>query len=123
MTRIPVLLIGLALISSCTNKDKIPANVLKPAKMQAVLWDVIKADAFTTEFIKKDTAKNAVAENAKLQQQIFTIHNISLADFYSSYDYYKTNSTAFKKIIDSMVQQAERNKYIKTAPLGQKANE
>jgi Domain of unknown function (DUF4296) len=114
------LLAGLALLGSCGCKDKLPAGVLKPEKMQAVLWDVIKADVFTTEFIKKDSSKNAAAENVKLQQQIFGIHKISKADFYKSYDYYKSNTEAFKKVIDSMVARAERNKYIKTqTPLAQ----
>jgi hypothetical protein len=117
MRPIIILLISLFLINSCGNKDKLPAGLLKPDKMQAVLWDVIKADVFTTEFIKKDSAKNAAAENLKLQQQIFAIHKISKADFYNSYDYYKLNSTAFKKIIDSMIAQAERNHYNKTQPL------
>ena len=82
--------------------------------MQAVLWDVIKAEAFTTDYIKKDSAKNAAAENLKLQQQIFAIHKISKADFYNSYDYYKTNTVVFKKIVDSMIAKAERNKYTNT---------
>ena len=111
MRRIIILLAGLALIASCANKDKVPDGILKPEKMQAVLWDVIKADAFTAEFIKKDSAKNAAAENLKLQQQIFAIHKISKADFYNSYDYYKSNTVVFKKIVDSMVAQAERKKY------------
>jgi hypothetical protein len=114
MRRIIMLLAGLFLINSCGNKEKLPANVLKPEKMQAVLWDVIKADVFTTEFIKKDSAKNAVAENLKLQQQVFAIHKITKADFYRSYDYYKMNTVEFKKVIDSMVARAERNRYNKT---------
>jgi hypothetical protein len=117
MRLIIILLTSLFLISSCGNKDKLPAGILKPDKMQAVLWDVIKADVFTAEFIKKDTAKNAAAENLKLQQQIFAIHKISKAGFYNSYDYYKLNSTAFKKIIDSMITLAERNHYNKTQSL------
>jgi hypothetical protein len=117
MMKIPILFIGLALLSSCENKDKLPAGVLKPEKMQAVLWDVIKADVFTTDFIKKDSSKNPAAENLKLQQQIFAIHKISKADFYTSYDYYKTNTVEFKKIIDSMVSQAERKKELKTKAL------
>lgn len=100
----------LVLLISCGNKDKIPPGILKPEKMQAVLWDVIKADAYTTEFIKNDTAKNAEVENIKLQQKIFAIHKITKADFYSSYDYYKTNTPLFKKMLDSMIAQAERNK-------------
>ncbi|MEP7236224.1 MAG: DUF4296 domain-containing protein [Ferruginibacter sp.] len=112
---IPVLF----LFISCGNKDKVPSDILKPEKMQAVLWDVIKADAYTTEFIKNDTAKNAEAENIKLQQQIFAIHKITKADFYNSYDYYKSNTVLFKKMLDSMILQAERNKNtkVKTKPL------
>ncbi len=113
MMKIIILFIGLALMNSCGNKDQLPAGVLKPEKMQAVLWDVIKADVFTTDFIKKDSSKNATAENLKLQQQIFAIHKITKADFYTSYDYYKTNTVEFKKIIDSMVTQAERKKELK----------
>ena len=114
MIRMIILLAGLALVGSCTNKDKMPEGILKPEKMQAVLWDVIKADVFTTDFIKKDTAKNAAAENLKLQQQIFAIHKITKADFYNSYDYYKTNTVVFRKIVDSMIAQAERNKFTTT---------
>jgi hypothetical protein len=113
-TSIIALLACLAIFSSCGNKDKLPAGILKPEKMQAVLWDVIKAEAFTNEFIKKDSAKNAAAENLKLQQQIFAIHKISKTDFYNSYDYYKLNTVVFKKIVDSMIAQAERKKYNNT---------
>jgi hypothetical protein len=113
MRKIPILLIGLALLSSCGNKEKLPAGILKPEKMQAVLWDVIKAEVYTSDFIKKDSSKNATTENLKLHQQIFAIHKITRADFYTSYDYYKTNTVEFRKIIDSMVTQAERKKDIK----------
>jgi Domain of unknown function (DUF4296) len=116
MRKISILLVGLSLLSSCGNKDKLPEGVLKPEKMQAVLWDVIKADVFTTEFIKRDTSKNAPAEHLKLQQQIFAIHKVTRADFYSSYDYYKANTVEFKKIVDSLVVQTERKKNIKTQP-------
>ena len=114
MRRIIILLAWLALIGSCSNKEKIPDGILKPEKMNAVLWDVIKADVFTAEFIKKDSTKNAAAENLKLQQQIFAIHKISKADFYNSYDYYKSNTVVFKKIVDSMIAQAERKKIFNT---------
>jgi hypothetical protein len=117
MMKMIFLLMGLSLLSSCGNKDQPPAGVLKPEKMQAVLWDVIKADVFTRDYIKKDTSKNDTAENLKLQQQIFAIHKITRADFYTSYDYYKTNTVEFKKIIDSMVVQAERKKSDTTRPI------
>jgi hypothetical protein len=95
---------------SCGNKNKIPEGVLKPGKMQSVLWDVIKADAFTAEIIRKDSSKKTADVNLKLQQEIFTIHKITRNDFYKSYDYYKENPGKLKVIMDSMIIQAERNK-------------
>jgi hypothetical protein len=113
MMRIIILLAGLVLMNSCDSKNKIPAGILKPDKMEAVLWDVIKAEVFTAEFIKKDSSKNATAENLKLQQEIFALHKISKADFYKSYYYYRTNTEIFKKVMDSMTVRAERNRYEK----------
>ena len=111
MIRICFLFLSLIIFFSCRNKNDIPSGILKPEKMQVVLWDVIKADAFTTEFIKKDSTKNAVLENLKLQKQIFAIHHISKEEFYKSYDYYKLNSVKLKIILDSMLVTAERDRY------------
>jgi len=97
-------------LASCGKKDKIPPGILEPDKMQAVLWDVIRADAFTTGFIKKDSAKNATAENVALQQKIFSIHHVSKEDFYKSYDYYKSNTVIMKDMIDTMLKRAERDR-------------
>ena len=96
---------------SCGNKDKIPSGILKPDKMQAVLWDIIRADAFTSEIIKNDSAKNATEENVKLQQKVFSIHQVTKNDFYKSYAYYKSNPGKLKVMMDSMIIQAERNRY------------
>jgi Domain of unknown function (DUF4296) len=108
-----ILLFGLAVLCSCGNNDDLPAGVLKPQKMQAVMWDVIRADVFTADFIKKDSSKNAAAENLKLQQQVFAIHKITSKEFYSSYDYYLSHTAEFKILIDSMVIQAERKNIVK----------
>ncbi len=116
MMRIFLFIVVLAVLNSCGKKDEIPEGILKPEKMQVVLWDVIKADAFTTNFIARDSSKNAAAENLKLQQQVFAIHKISKADFYNSYDYYKTHTPLFTKILDSMIKKTDRNKIQTTIP-------
>lgn len=110
MMRNSIVFFCLITFISCGNKNKIPAGVLVPDKMQAVLWDVIKADAYTAEIIRKDSAKKATDVNLKLQQEIFSIHKITREDFYKSYDYYKGNPGKLKTIMDSMIIQAERNK-------------
>lgn len=117
MIRLIIYLSGLVILYSCGNKNKIPTGILMQDKMQAVLWDVIRADAFTEEFIKKDTSKNAVTENLKLQQQIFAIHKVTREDFYNSYDYYKKNTAVFKIILDSIIARNERNTKINLQPL------
>ena len=117
MIRLIMLLLVSGSLISCGNSDKRPADVLEPKKMQAVLWDIIKADAFTTQYIKNDSAKNAVEENLKLQQQVFAIHKISKADFYKSYDYYQSHTTEFKVLLDSMIAQAQRGKNLNVPPL------
>ena len=107
----------LAFLLSCGNKSELPPGILKSDKMQAVLWDIIRADTFTTEYIKRDSAKNDVEENLKLQQQIFAMHHVSKEDFYKSFEYYKRNSGLMKTIIDSMVSQADKKRTSKTGPV------
>lgn len=116
MMRINILFFVLFLLTSCKGDSNAPDDILEPDKMQTVLWDVIKADAFTAEFIKKDTLKNATDENLKLQQQIFAIHKISKDDFYKSYEYYQNNPIQFKILLDSMITRAERMNQAKTTP-------
>jgi len=117
MMRIFILLLCslAAVCSSCRDKNKIPEGILKPDKMQAVMWDVVRADIFTRDFIIKDTAKNATEENLKLQQEIFAIHHISKEDFYKSYNYYNLNTGLMKAVMDSMINKAEKKKE-KTKP-------
>ena len=119
MIRICMVFFCLIIFISCGNKNKIPPGILKPDKMQVVLWDVIKADAFTREFIKKDSSKDAVHENLKLQEEIFAIHHISKQDFYTSYNYYKSNPGHLKIMIDSIIAKGERDKFrnLKAKPL------
>lgn len=92
----------LLLIFSCS-KSKIPEGILKPEKMQAVFWDYIRADVFTNEFIKKDSAKNIQIENARLQQQVFKLHNTTKETFYKSYEYYLQHQGLMKDMMDTMM--------------------
>ncbi len=94
----------------CTNKEKKYSGILDREKMQAVLWDIIEADVFTEQFIKKDSLKNAAVENAQLQNKIFSIHQVSKADFYKSYEYYLLHTSEMRILLDSMTTKAERDR-------------
>ncbi|MBK7433660.1 MAG: DUF4296 domain-containing protein [Chitinophagaceae bacterium] len=100
----------LATMLSCNDRSARKARILPPEKMSTVLWDVIRVDAFTTSFIRKDTTRDPVLENARLQQRVFAEHQVSREDFYASFEYYKKNSAQFKPIMDSMVIRKTREK-------------
>ena len=104
-------IIIISCIFSCKNKDDASLGILKFDKMQAVLWDVIQAEALTVQFIKKDSLLNAPLENLKLQQQIFSEHQTNKEEFYKSYQYYSGHIQLMRSLLDSMTTMAERNKY------------
>lgn len=98
-------------LAGCGDKDGLPSGILKKEKMQALLWDFIQAESYTTLIIKKDSLKNAAIENAKLQQQIFAINNVSKEEFYNSYDYYSRHAELMRPMLDSISSKGEREKY------------
>lgn len=109
-----IVLIAALFLFSCGNKNEIPKGILKPAKMQIVLWDILREDAFTNDFIKKDSAKKPEVESVKLQQRIFAMHKVTKAEFYDSYKFYLNHTELLQPLLDSMIAKAEKNKYSDT---------
>lgn len=111
-----IVLIGVFIFSfvflySCGDKQQAErGKILSAEKMQIVLWDVLQADAFTQNFVKKDSSKRDTIENAALQRKIFELHKITKEDFYSSYNFYAAQPDVMKKMLDSIAAKAERNR-------------
>ena len=101
-------LIWLLLITvvSCS-KSRVPKDILPPEKMQAVYWDYLKVDVFVNDYVRRDSGKNLEIESARLQNQVFQLHNISRKQFYSSYDYYLHNPGTFKPILDTLIKRRQ----------------
>lgn len=81
----------------------IPKDILKPEKMQAVYWDYLKADIFANEYITRDSSLDDSLENARLQLQVFKLHNITRQEFYKSYEYYLNHRDLMKDMLDTML--------------------
>ena len=107
--KVGMILLGLICLIGCSGNDDFP-GLLDKEKMQAVLWDVIGADVFTEQFIKKDSLKKASLENMQLQNKIFALHKVTRDDFYKSYEYYVSHADLMKVMLDSMSARAERNR-------------
>lgn len=88
---------------SCSDKNKLPKDILPREKMEAVLWDMLRAGEFLDGFVfNKDTAVDKVAESEKWYDKIYQLHSISKEQFKKSFAYYKDNLTVLKPILDSL---------------------
>jgi len=96
-------------LGSCKKKER-PDDVMKPDQMQAVLWDVLQANAFVNDFVKKDSGVNIEQQQVKMQMQVFAKHKITKAYFDKSYDWYTKNPAQMQRMLDTLTARAERSK-------------
>jgi hypothetical protein len=99
-------LVCLFLLTACTKKTPI----LEPAKMQAVLWDIIQLEAYSQLIVAPDSVKMNAKKNALLQQKIFFLHGVSKEQYYKSYDFYNARTETMRIILDSITTKADRNR-------------
>jgi hypothetical protein len=97
------------LICSCGNRQARTGKIISSDKMQAVMWDILQAEAYTDFYLKKDSSKMSL-QNAGLQKKIFELHQISKEDFYTSFDFYSNHSGDMRIILDSVSSKAERQR-------------
>ena len=90
-------------IAGCKSKEEIPRNILPQKKMQAVLWDMMRADQFLADYIlNRDTSLKKKTESIKLYQEIFDINKITKENFQQSFAFYQSHPALLKIIMDSI---------------------
>ena len=95
---------------SCTRNNSIPQGIIQPEKMEVILWDCLKADAYCSELLKKESLINDTLENVRLKKIIFKKHQITNKDFNKSYSYYRAHPDLMVVVIDSIIAQQNRDK-------------
>ena len=95
------IIIVLGLVISCSNSD-IPRDVIPPARIRSIIFDLLKADEYLNNFILKDTLLKRDKEAAKLYEQVFQIHKTNSSEFYNSYKYYQAHPDKNKALLDSL---------------------
>ena len=85
-------------------------SILPEEKMQSVIWQLIKADVYTVDFLQKDSNVNAPFKNAELQKSIFEKEKISKEQFQESYDFYIKHPELMKNIFDTILNRNSREK-------------
>ena len=99
-------------IGSCRFSD--PKKVLPPAKMQAVMWDMMQADAITEYYTSRDSALSDLAKHVNNYQNVLAIHKITKEDFKRSLSYYQSHPSKLKVIFDSLQTFTEKTQTIDT---------
>lgn len=106
-----LIIVVLIFCSACTRNDKIPDGIIGKEKMESILWDMIQADRFSTQFLVKDSAKLDVKkETFILYEQVFQINKVTKDEFVKSYKYYLSRPDITRVLFDSLATRANRRK-------------
>ena len=99
------LFVGLA----CSDPEKVPKDIIPKEKMEKVLWDMMLADRYASQFIMRDSLKvNVKEETFKLYDQVFQVNQISKDEFIKSYKYYLNRPDLTKVMFDSLSARGSR---------------
>lgn len=99
-------------IAGCTNRSKIPPDIIPQDKMEKIMWDMVQADRFVNSFIftQKDTLPVKKQQAAIFYEKVFRLHGISRDEFLKSYKYYLGRPELTKLMFDSISSRADRRR-------------
>lgn len=93
----------LVFVLACSSEKTVPANILAPDKMQALLWDLFRASNFVTSYqLPADTTLQRNKEQVKWYNRVLHLHQVTETQFKSSMQYYKTHPNFLATIMDSL---------------------
>lgn len=96
------ILILVIYLAGCINDKKIPNGILPQNEMREIMWDMMRADAYMSDFISKDSTLDIKKEREILYEKIFRLHSTSLDDFNKSVKFYESRPDLLKPIADSL---------------------
>jgi len=98
-----LLLFFVPVFFSCTQANKVPGDIIEPVRMQELMWDLFRSDAFITSFAGKgDSTFKQLKESVLLYRQVFEIHKTNKAEFQKSLTWYQQHPVAMKRIADTL---------------------
>ena len=101
------LLFSFLFLFSC-KESSAPADVLKPEKMKAVMWDLMLAGETADYFVNADSSLRREDEHQQLYGQVLSIHKVTKPVFVKSLRWYQSRPDLFKPIVDSLHYQSIR---------------
>ena len=103
------ILLCLLALTACTNPEHVPGNIIPRDSMQNILFDIMQADQYSTQYLLKDSAKiNVKSETMKLYEEVFRLHHISKTEFDRSFQFYLDHPNIATVMFDSLSARAAR---------------
>jgi hypothetical protein len=102
------ILVCLSFLISCKSGKKTPENIFPPEKMEAVLWDIFRADELAAQLKTNDSTKTAIQWHTGLYDQVFKLHNVSKLDFKKSFDFYQSRPDLLKPMLESLAKKSDK---------------
>jgi hypothetical protein len=94
------------LLFSCSGRNT-SHPVIPMEKMEKILWDIIQADQFSSQFLYKDSAKlNVKEETMKLYDEVFAVNHVTREQFKTSYNFYMEHPEITRSMFDSLAVKA-----------------
>lgn len=94
------IVVCIVVLLSCGRQ--VPADVLKPAEMEKVLWDYLQVESFVNNFVVKDSLAKPIDTSAVYLQRLYKKHNTTAAEFNRSLRHYAANEDLMRALLDSM---------------------
>ena len=98
-------------ILACSDPDRLPSGIIDKDKMEKIIWDMVQADQYSSNYLKKDSVRIAVKpETRKLYDEVFLLHHISREEFQKSWTFYLNHPELTKTMFDSLSAKANRRR-------------
>jgi hypothetical protein len=99
-------------IWACRGGD-VPKGVFSQEKMEAVLYDIIRADEYADQSGLTDSAFRRPAMRMALYDSVFHLHSIDKKDYEKSMKFYESRPDLLKVILDSLHSKTDPAKNVK----------
>ena len=87
----------MGVMQACSN-NAIPDDVLKPAAMKEVMFDLLLTETLEAQ----DSIAHPASEKEAIRKQVFKTHGITPTSFQKSLAFYQANPALYKQLADSL---------------------
>jgi hypothetical protein len=105
------------LFCACSGGPSIPKDVIPPAKMEAILYDVVRADELVDFMQMTDSTFRPFSKRASFYDTIFQLHAVKKENVSKSLKYYQGRPDLLKIILDSLQNRASVTQKPQMSPL------